>query len=186
MVVQGGGPALLGSIQLPDQPRRRFGILGASGGWIPLHAGVEGWVESVALAYHASAFAQRITRLSGAAAVTDLSGMESVGLVAGLTDVWWRGLDSLVAVYRGEADSEGNLLSEQGGPPPDRRRGNLPEPASIIRLAGAVLAEQDDEWTDSRRYMGPEYSPPAGKPPPEMKRMWLAMPDRQLRQLPLK
>lgn len=70
----------------------------------PLHACTDGWVESLALAAHARRWAEAVTRIKGKAVESlDLGGFEPVPEVQGVTDTWWRGKDSLIAVYRGEA-----------------------------------------------------------------------------------
>ncbi|MFB7935503.1 hypothetical protein [Streptomyces sp. NPDC056049] len=61
-------------------------------------------MESLALAHHASMWARQVTKLVG----DDVDGIELNGFapvreVTGLADTWWRGPDSLVALYSGEA-----------------------------------------------------------------------------------
>ncbi|MFI5862973.1 hypothetical protein [Streptomyces sp. NPDC051546] len=84
-------------------PDGEFGAYGER--WAPLHATVEGWIESQALAHFAFRWAEQVTRLTGDAVDDlDLTGFERVPEVAGIADDWWRGPDSLVAVHRGEAE----------------------------------------------------------------------------------
>ncbi len=84
-------------------PAGEFGI--HSGDWVPLHASIEGWVESLALADHAATWAKQITKVAGDE-LDDiaLDDYEPVLEVMGLADTWWRGTDSLVAIYTGEAE----------------------------------------------------------------------------------
>lgn len=61
-------------------------------------------LQALALASHAGYWAKPITKIKGSAvAELDLEGLEPVPEVQGLADTWWRGKNSLVAVYRGEA-----------------------------------------------------------------------------------
>ncbi|MFI6967186.1 hypothetical protein [Streptomyces sp. NPDC050255] len=83
-------------------PEGEFGI--DADCWTPLHASTEGWVEALALAHHAGYWARTVTKIKGDAVDDlDLDGFDVVAEVQGLTDTWWRGKDSLVAIYRGEA-----------------------------------------------------------------------------------
>ncbi|WP_348652175.1 hypothetical protein [Streptomyces sp. 71268] len=83
-------------------PAGEFGI--HADRWTPLHATVEGWVESLALSHHAFMWAKQITKVTGDDVDRiKLDAYEPVPEVMGLTDTWWRGTDSLVAIYSGEA-----------------------------------------------------------------------------------
>jgi hypothetical protein len=84
-------------------PGGEFGI--HAGRWAPLHATVEGWVESLALAHHAALWAKQVTKVTGDDVDRiALDAYEPVREVRGLADTWWRGTDSLVAIFSGEAD----------------------------------------------------------------------------------
>ncbi|MFG2325337.1 hypothetical protein [Streptomyces sp. NPDC048568] len=85
-------------------PQGEFGI--HADRWTPLHRTIEGWVEALALAHHASTWARQTNKITGDEVdALALDTFEPVQEVEGLTDTWWRGSDSLVAVYAGEAES---------------------------------------------------------------------------------
>jgi transposase-like protein len=86
------------------------------------------------------------------------------------------------------ADAQPDLLSHFAFPEPHRRQirstnpqerlnkeikrrtavvGIFPNRASVIRLVGMILAEQDDEWQDGRRYFRPETMALIDAPAPE-------------------
>jgi hypothetical protein len=80
-----------------------------------LHESVAGWVEALALAYSAAFWAPRITTVRGTAVDgLNLSGMERFAEVAGASDTWWRDEETVVAVYRGEAQLFGDPALQVG------------------------------------------------------------------------
>ncbi|GAA1686941.1 hypothetical protein GCM10009830_38070 [Glycomyces endophyticus] len=85
-------------------PDGAFGIVAT--GWVPLHASIEGWIESLALSHDAFTFAQQITRFTNTAVDSvDLAGLDRVEEVEGVTDTWWCGGGVLVACSSGEAEA---------------------------------------------------------------------------------
>lgn len=65
-------------------PAGEFGVDGDR--WVPLHASVEGLIDEL-----------------------PLSAFEPVIEIRGLADTWWRGSDSLIAIYTG-----GRILGRKG------------------------------------------------------------------------
>ncbi|MFE4455976.1 hypothetical protein ACFROC_01340 [Nocardia tengchongensis] len=101
-----GGQRVSTAIAFMIGPSGEFGIDGDR--WVPLHSTIEGWIESVALAHHASCYAQQISTIRGDAIdELPLSAFEPVTEVRGLADTWWRGPDSLIAIYTGGAECFG-------------------------------------------------------------------------------
>lgn len=110
ILVTVGNPRTALSYGFAINAQGHFGICGMDT-WVALHASVEGWVESLALAYAARDNAGRVRRVTGEdvrALTTGPGDFTPVTEVAGLADTWWRSADSLVAIQRGEAQLFGS------------------------------------------------------------------------------
>ncbi|MEV0136625.1 hypothetical protein AB0H83_50405 [Dactylosporangium sp. NPDC050688] len=95
-------------------PRGEFAIEDGRGRAV-LHDSVAGWVESLALAHSATFWAPHITTVHGTAVDgLDLSAMEQFPEVAGVSNTWWRGEETVIAVYRGEAQLFGDPALQVG------------------------------------------------------------------------
>jgi hypothetical protein len=84
------------------------------------------------------------------------AGPVGVSAVLTLAPGWspWRLQSAHSSTQAPFTDSGGG--AEQGDPQENRRRRHLPRPRRDHPPRRAVLAEQNDEWTESRRYMGTE------------------------------
>ncbi len=84
----------------------KFGICGSGYPWVPLHASIDGWVESLALLYAARNTAAQVRRVAGEEAdrlIEKLADQPPIAAVAGLADNWWQLPEALVSVARGES-----------------------------------------------------------------------------------
>ena len=101
----------------------------------------------------------------------------------GIAPKVWCGLETaeedLIAFYNFPSEHWTKLAQrtagacQQGDRPAHRRRRIFPDDQAVIRLAGALLSEQNDEWLVQRRYLSVEsitLSAPTPSPPRSSRR----------------